>query len=272
MKKIIYGLFLFSSFSAYSAQVKSDSFDVSLELNKYSEEKSFNIKVQGSCEAYSILGDTSCSVENNKILAKKISQNSFNVPGFKFKSKTDGLLVSSYVMNTSVLLENGKNMVTLFADSSEKNSHDLSKNISGYFRSPVFITTIPAFSFETQGILISSKVKNSRLKKINTQVTYNLLNSSGEVINQVKWNKYSYDGVHYDSKHENDVVKTIVQEKMYATKQKPKSLKVEISFNVSYFGKNKIIKKDYVFDNLDDLDMANKISEIELEIIDENIE
>lgn len=272
MKKIIYALFLFSSVSAYAAQVKSDSFDVNLELNKYSEDKSYNIKVHGSCEAYSILGATGCSVENNKVLAKKISQNSFNVPGFKFKSKTDGLLVSSYVMNTSVLLENGKNMVTLFADSSEKSSHDLSKNISSYFRAPIYITTIPAFSFETQGTLISSKVKSSRLKKINAQVTYNLINSSGAVINQVKWNKYSYGGVHYDSKDENFIVKTTVQEKMYATKEKPVSLKVEISFNVSYFGKNKNIKKEYVFDNLDDLDLANKISEIELEIIDENIE
>lgn len=45
-----------------------------------------------------------------------------------------------------------------------------------------------------------------------------------------------------------------------------------VSFNVNYFEKSKNIKKDYVFDNLDELDMASKISEIELEIVDENIE
>lgn len=275
MKNILYFIVLISSTNVFAAQLKANNFSINLEYNKHSKPEEFRLILKGSCSAYSFLGSTECSVENNLITAQKINENQFEFERFKFKPKTNGSLVSSYTMNASFYIQSKTSGTTLYAYHSRKNNQDISSSVNQYFNKPIYITTVPSFKFDSSGELKSSKVTNSKLNlnEIHIYLEYILSDEEDKVIENVQWNQYvAYDFVEKKSRIENDKIKTIVNEEMFASSVKPRSLKVVITYQLKYFGKNKTVEKNYLFDDLNNINLAEKIGNINLQITDEDIE
>jgi hypothetical protein len=269
MKNIFFSFLLVSSVSAFAAQTSSNQFTVQLEYNRHTNTKDLQVVVRESCEAFSILGDTGCTVDNNQVIARKDSDNVFYVPGFKFKSKTTGYLVSSYEMDTNIILTNKDNKlwVDLYNGISDKKNFDLTDKLTKHFSEPLYVTTIPAFDFKSAGELKSSKVTNSKIKPENIWLTlnYSLLNDKDQVVRTIK-------SASINSSDDQGLKISKADQVAIATMEKPSSLKVELNFNVKYFGKEKSIKKIFSFSDLDNIDFASKINEVKVEIEDEDLE
>lgn len=270
MKNYFYTVLLFSTMNAFAAQTSSNDFTIQLDFNKHTNPKDFQVVVEGSCAAYSFLGSTDCSITNNKVVARKDSENAFYVPGFRFITKTSGLMVSSYEVFSDIwLTTNDKNtrLTAIYRNSSDKNKLDLTSAITNFFKETINITTIPAFDFKSSGKLISSKITNSRIKPENIyqKLSYSLLNDRNEVIKVIKW-------ANVNNKDDQEVKNSNVREEVVATKDKPTSLRAELKYTVKYFGKSKTITKVYSFNDLDNIDLNSQMSEVNFEIVDEDLE
>ena len=275
--------------NVFAAQLKSDDFSLKLEFNKHSNPEEMNVSIGGSCRAGSILGATECGVRNTSVVTKYSNENLFLIPGFKLKTESDGMLISSYQTIASVHLSSKDSGTTLYRILSEKSNQDVTDVLRKYFDDTIFITTVPAFDFKYSGKLISTRVTSSKLKSSSiylSSVTYSLLDENNKIINPLLCKTHVYTGAVcnqnnqdvggielYDKKiAEAGAVRSFFRENMIASKIKPSTLKVAINLNVNYFGKNKMITKNYIFNDLDNIDISSKIQEIEFEIVDEDID
>tara|TARA_B110001454_G_scaffold219202_1_gene251931 strand:- start:8318 stop:9055 length:738 start_codon:yes stop_codon:yes gene_type:complete len=245
--------------------MSTQDFNVNIEFNKHSDPKDFKIVIDRYCQAYSILGDTECKAKGAEVQASRNSDNSFYVPAFVFQSETSGYLVSSYEMTTRVRLSTSRDSAVLFGISSEDRSKDITDAVRKHFDNPVYITTVPKFEFDTFGTLVSSKVSDSTLKNVYVTLKYFLQDQNGKVVGDLDW-------VRYDSSPAGDGIKTKANETIISSPSKPSALRVEIVYTVRYFGKTKEIRKNYLFNNLDNLDLGERLKQIKFEIVDEDIQ